>query len=123
MRVFAKFGILIIVVHSKDYHDFYLKTDVLLLADVFENIREMGMRYYGLDPAQYLTLPSYSWDSCLKYTQARLELIRDPEIYNFIESGIRGGVSTITHRYARQQPVFGRRAVRRNAGLFVYNVP
>jgi hypothetical protein len=44
----------------KDYHDFYLKTDVLLLADVSENFREMGMQYYDLDPAQYLILPSYS---------------------------------------------------------------
>ena len=85
----------------KDYHDFYLKTDVLLLADVFENFREMGMQYYGLDPAQYLTLPSYSWDACLKYTDVKLELITDPEIHLFIESSIRGGISTVTHRHAR----------------------
>ncbi len=85
----------------QDYHDLYLKTDVLLLADVFENFRETGMQYYGLDPAQYLTLPSYSWDACLKYTDVKLELITDPEIHLFIESSIRGGISTVTHRHAR----------------------
>jgi hypothetical protein len=85
----------------RQYHDLYLKTDVLLLADVFENFREMGMRYYGLDPAQYLTLPSYSWDACLKYTGVKLELITDVEMHIFIESAIRGGISTITHRHAR----------------------
>jgi hypothetical protein len=73
----------------RQYHDLYLKTDVLLLAEVFENFREMGMRYYGLDPAQYLTLPSYSWDACLKYTGVKLELITDAEMYIFIESAIR----------------------------------
>jgi hypothetical protein len=78
-----------------------LKTDVLLLADVFENFRKMGMTYYGLDPAQYLTLPSYCWDACLKYTGVKLEPITDVEMHVFIESAIRGGISTITHRHSR----------------------
>jgi len=67
----------------KDYHDHYLKTDVLLLADVFENFRKVGMNNYGLDPAQYYTLPGYSWDACLKHTQVELSLLRDPEIHLF----------------------------------------
>jgi hypothetical protein len=85
----------------KDYHDIYLKTDVLLLADVFENFRTTAMAYYSLDPAHYLTLPSFSFDSCLKYTNVSLELITDPEIHLFIESSIRGGISVISNRYAR----------------------
>jgi hypothetical protein len=85
----------------KQYHDHYLKTDCLLLADVFEQFRQTGMSFYGLDPAHYLTLPSYSWDACLKFTDVSLELLTDPEMHLFIESSIRGGISVVTHRYAR----------------------
>ena len=85
----------------KDYHDHYLMTDVLLLADVFEQFRETGMEFYGLDPAQYLTLPSFSWDALLKLTNIELQLISDPEMFLFFESNIRGGISQISHRYAR----------------------
>ena len=83
----------------KDFHDHYMKTDVLLLADVYESFREMGMTYYGLDPVHYLTLPSYSWDACLKFTGVALELLTDPEMHLFVESSIRGGISVISNRY------------------------
>jgi hypothetical protein len=85
----------------KDYHDLYLKMDVLLLADVFENFRDVAMANYCLDPAHYLTTPSLTWDACLKYTQVELELITDPEIFLFFESAMRGGISVISNRYAR----------------------
>jgi hypothetical protein len=65
----------------KDYHDLYLKSDVLLLTDVFENFRETGMSYYGLDPLHSRTLPSYSFDSCLKYVNVELDLLTDPEMH------------------------------------------
>jgi hypothetical protein len=68
---------------------------------VFENFRQLGMESYGLDPAMYLTLPSFSIDSCLKYTDIKLELLRDPEIHLFFENNIRGGISVISHRYGR----------------------
>ena len=84
-----------------DYHDLYLKTDVLLLADVFENFRKTAMATYGLDPAHYLTLPGYSWDALLKCTNVSLELITDPDMYLFIEKGLRGGISMVSHRHAR----------------------
>jgi len=67
----------------KDYHDHCLKTDVLFLADVFENFRKVGMNNNGLDPAQYYTLPGYSWDVCLKHTHVELSLLRDPGIHLF----------------------------------------
>jgi hypothetical protein len=67
----------------KDFHNHYLMTDVLLLADVFEEFRRNGMEFYGLDPAQFLTLPSFSWDSLLKITNINLKLISDPEVYLF----------------------------------------
>ncbi|XP_070167001.1 uncharacterized protein [Polyergus mexicanus] len=60
-----------------DYSDLYLKTDGLLLADVFENFRDACMRSYNLDPAYYYTLPGYTWDAMLKYTSIRFELLID----------------------------------------------
>ena len=68
-----------------DYHDLYLRTDVLLLADVFENFRKTAMTTYSPDPAWYYTLPGYSWDCLLKLTNVSLELITDPDLYLFIE--------------------------------------
>mgnify|MGYP003433875613 CR=1 FL=1 len=87
----------------KNYHDFYLKLDVALLADVFENFRAISHSAYGLDPAHYWTLPGFSWDACLKETGVKLELFTEPDAnkYLFIENAIRGGVSMITHRHAK----------------------
>jgi hypothetical protein len=85
----------------KNYHDLYLKMDTVLLADVFENFRDLSMRTYGLDPAHYLTTPSLTWDACLKHTNVDLELITDPEMFLFFESAMRGGISVISNRYAR----------------------
>ena len=85
-----------------EYHDLYLKTDVLLLSDVFETFRNTALHNYNLDPAcNYLTLPSYSWDAMLYKTKVHLEQITDIDKYIFIERGIRGGISMITHRYAK----------------------
>src|SRR5690606_3465957 len=86
-----------------DYHDLYLKTDVCLLADIFENFRNVCMNIYKLDPVHYYTAPSLSWEAMLKYTGVTLDTFND-EQYNmqlFIESGMRGGVSTITHIHAK----------------------
>ena len=84
-----------------EYHDLYLKTDVLLLADVFENFRNVCLTTYGLDPAHYYTAPGLSWDAMLKHTQVQLELIDDIDMYQMVEKGIRGGISVITHKYAK----------------------
>ena len=83
-----------------DYHDLYLRTDVLLLADVFENFRRTAMATYGLDPAHYYTLPGYSWDALLKFTRVSLELLTDSNMYLFVEKGLRGGISMVSHRHA-----------------------
>ena len=84
-----------------DYHNLYLKCDVLLLADVCEAFRKQGMSNFGLDPFHYISLPSYCWDAMLKITRVKLELLTDINMYEFLESGIRGGISVISHRYSK----------------------
>ena len=82
-----------------DYHDLYLKSDILLLADVFENFRKTCLQYYKLDPCHYFTSPGLSWDAMLKMTNIKLELITDIDMFQFIEKGMRGGTSYIANRY------------------------
>ena len=82
-----------------DYHDLYLKSDILLLADVFENFRSTCLQYYKLDPCHYYTSPGLSWDAMLKMTDIKLELMTDIDMFQFIEKGTRGGISYIANRY------------------------
>ena len=84
-----------------DYHDVYLKTDVLLLADVFESFRETCMEHYGLDPAHFYTAPGLAWQACLKKTKVELELISNLDKLLMFEKGIRGGIVQAVHRYAK----------------------
>ena len=83
-----------------DYHDLYLRTDVLLLADVFEGFRSTCLSHYRLDPCHYFSAPGLSWDALLRMTLVNLDLISDFNAQLFIEKGMRGGISTITHRHA-----------------------
>ena len=82
-----------------EYHDLYLKSDVLLLADVFENFRKTCLEYYI--PCHYFTSPGLSWDAMLKMTEVNLELITDIDMYQFVEKGLRGGISYIANRYGK----------------------
>ena len=81
-----------------EYHDLYLKCDVLLFADVFENFRKTCLQY-KLDPCHYFTSPGLAWDTMLKMTSVKLELMYDVDMYQFIEKGMRVGISYIANRY------------------------
>ena len=84
-----------------DYHDLYLKIDVLQLADVWQSYSEICKANYNLDPAHYVSAPNLSWDAMLKCTDVNIELASDPAFFPFYDEGIRGGICTISKRYAR----------------------
>ena len=85
----------------KEYHEVYNITDVLLLADVFENFRDICLKNYGLDPVYYYTAPGLAWDAMLKMTKINLELLSDVDKLLMVEKGIRGGISIISNRYGK----------------------
>ena len=84
-----------------DYHDLHVKSDTLLLADVFENFRDMCIKEYELDPAHFVSLPGLAWQACLKKTNIELELLTDYDMLLMVEKGIRGGICHSIHRYAK----------------------
>ena len=85
----------------REYRDLYLKTEVHLLADVFENFRGVCMENYELDAYWYYTAPGLARDACLKKTGAQIELLSDIDMLLVIETGIRDGVSMISTRYSK----------------------
>ena len=95
-RVWEEFG----VRNIGDYHDLYLRTDVVLLANVFEAFRDTCLKHYSLDPAYFYMAPGLAWKACLKKTGVRLELVTDPDMLLMFERGIRGGITQAVHRYA-----------------------
>ena len=74
-----------------DYHNHYLKKDVLLSADIFEKFIATCLKFYGRDPCHYFSFPGLSWNVMLKKTSK----------YLFIEKGLRGGISYIAQRYSK----------------------
>ena len=83
------------------YHDLYLKTDILLLCDVSEEFIGVCLKYYGLDPCHYFSSLGLSWDAMLKMTIIQLEKIDNVDVHLFLEKGMRGGVGYISKRYAK----------------------
>ena len=70
-----------------EYHNLYLKTDVILLANVFEAFRKVCLKNYGLDPAHFYTVPGLAWRACLTKMRTRLELLLDPDMLLMFERG------------------------------------
>lgn len=85
----------------REYHDLYLQIDVLGLQDVFEYHRELSYNTYGLDPAHFIGLPSFTWTAGLKHTGVELEQLTDMDMYMFCERWKKGGVSVISHKHAK----------------------
>ena len=96
-NVFKKFKL----TNLGEYHDLYMQSDTLLLADVFENFRNMCIKVYELDPAHFLSLPALAWEACLKKTNVKLELLTDYDMLLMVEEGIRGRICHSIHRYAK----------------------
>ena len=84
-----------------EYHDLYVQSDTLLLADVFENFRNTCIKVYELDPAHFLSFPGLTWQACLKKSNIKLELLTDYEMLLMVEEGIRCGICHSIHRHAR----------------------
>ena len=84
-----------------DYHDLYVQSDTLLLADVFNNLRDMCIKEYELDPARFSSLPGLAWQAWLKKTNIGFELLTDYDMLLMVEEGIRGGICHSIHRYAK----------------------
>jgi len=84
-----------------EYSDLYLKTNVLLLADIFENFRDSCAASYEIDPAYYYTRSGFTWDAMLKHTRVNFELLTDIDMVMFVERGICGGLSQCSNTYAR----------------------
>ena len=83
-----------------DYHDLCLRTNVVLLANVYEAFREMCLEHYKLDPVHFCTSPGLAWKACLKCTGIRLKLLTDPDMILMFERGIRGGITQAVRKYA-----------------------
>ena len=95
-NVFKKFNIN----NLGEYHDLYVRSDTLLLADIFGNFRQSCLKNYELDPTNFVSLPGLTWQACLKKTNAELELLTDYDMLLMVEEGIRGGICHAIQRYA-----------------------
>ena len=84
-----------------EYHNLYLKTDVILLSNVFETFRKVCLKNYGLDPAHFYTAPGLAWKACVKKTRFRSELLLDPDMLLMLKRGTRGGITQSVNRWAK----------------------
>ena len=95
-KVWEEFGIW----NWGEYHDLYVQTDTLLLADVYKKIRDKCIEIYGLCPSYFLSAPGLAWQACLKKTKVKLELLTDIDMLLMIEKGIKDGICRSVPRHA-----------------------
>ena len=84
-----------------EYYDFYVQSDTLLLANVFENFRNACLKIYELDPAKFLLTPGLAWQAALKKIKLKLDLLADINMLLMAEKGIRGGICHSIYRYVK----------------------
>ena len=96
-----KVGIIFKIKDLGEYTDLYVGSDTLQLADVFENFRNMCLDIYGLDPSKFVSTPNLAWQTCLKKTNVKLELITDIDMLLMLEKGIRGGICQVITPFAK----------------------
>ena len=96
-KVFGEFELK----YQGGYHDLYLKIDVLLLADVFENFRKIRLEICELDPAKFISAPGLTWQAVLKKIQVKLDLLADIDMLLMVEKGDRGGICNAVHHFGK----------------------
>ena len=84
-----------------EYRDLYLKSDTLLLPDVFKNFKKMCLKFFHLDPAKFISVPGLASQAALKNTEVKLELLTDVNMLLMVEKSIRGGICQAIHQYAK----------------------
>ena len=97
-KVFNEFGLK----DLGEYHDLYVQSDTLLLANVFENFRDKFTEIYKLDPAHFLSARGLAWRACLKKPGVQLELLTGHDMLMMVKKGIGGGICQAIHRYEQQ---------------------
>ena len=85
----------------EEYHDLCVQSYTLLLADVFENFRDMGINIYDSDPPKFLSAPGLAWQAVLKKTKVKLDLLTYINLLSIVETGIRGGICHSIYRDAK----------------------
>ena len=101
-----------------DYHDLYVQSDTLLLVDVFENLRNMCLKEYELDPPYLYSAPGLTWQACLKKTEVELELLTDEDMLLMVEAAIRGGMCQSTYRCAKANNKYMKKYDKNQESLF-----
>ena len=97
LKVFNKFNIK----NLGEYHDLFVQSDTVLLADFFESFRNLCLNTYKLDPAYFLSLQGLAWQACLKHSGTKLELISDIDMLLMLEEGIREGICHSVFRHTK----------------------
>jgi len=95
-KIWDKFNIR----NLQEFNNLYNKVDILLIADIMENFRNIALKTYKLHPTYYFTTPVFAWDCMLKMTKQKLELLSDYDMVLMIEKGIRGGISKCSNSNA-----------------------
>ena len=84
-----------------EYHNFYVQSNTLLLANVFENFRNMCIEIYKLDPAKFLSAPGFAWQAALQKNKIKLDLFTNINMLLMVEKSIRGGICQSIYQYAK----------------------